>query len=214
MAEVTIFGRDMSSYVRSARLACEEKGVAYGLEPVAPGSEEARAVHPFGLIPAMRHGQTVLWETAAILRYVDEAFDGPALQPADAAGRARMEQWLSAGNAYLDGPLVRDVVIQRLVVPQMGGTPDEARVAAGAKKAGRALGVMDAALGETEYLAGEAVSLADFLVLPMVFYFRRTPEGEAALAGLGNVARWYAAMKARPSFGATLLGVTGERAAG
>jgi len=211
--KITIYGFAASTYVRSARMACEEKGVGYALEPVEFGSDGHRAAHPFAMIPAMRHGDFALWETSAIMRYVDEAFDGPALAPADPRGRARMEQWISAGNAYVDGPVVRDIVIQRLVVPSRGGAPDEARVAAAVPKAERALGAMDAALGETAFLAGEAVSLADFLIVPMITYLRQTPEGKAMVPELGNVERWYKAMKARPSFGATLPEPAGESAA-
>jgi glutathione S-transferase len=48
--------------------------------------------HPFGRIPAFEHDGFRLHETGAIARYVDEAFAGPALQPAEASARARMNQ--------------------------------------------------------------------------------------------------------------------------
>ena len=90
MADIIIYGAAMSTYVRTARMACEEKGVVYDLLEVDHLSDEYREVHPFAKMPAMRHGDFVLYETDAIARYVDEAFEGPPLQPADVRARARM----------------------------------------------------------------------------------------------------------------------------
>ncbi len=87
MTDVKLYGFPQSTYVRTARLACEEKGVAYEIVPTEIGSPENLAVHPFARVPAMSHGDFKCFETAAICRYVDEAFDGPALQPADARAK-------------------------------------------------------------------------------------------------------------------------------
>ena len=96
MADVILHGVAPSTYTRTARLTCEGKGVSYQLEPVEFGSARHLALHPFGKIPILEHGSTRIFETLAIARYVDEAFKGPALQPADAKGRALMTQWISA----------------------------------------------------------------------------------------------------------------------
>ena len=87
---VQLYGLARSVYTRIARLALEEKGVSYTLHEVeifGPGGVPAEHCkrHPFGRIPALAHGDSQLYETAANTRYVDEAFQGPALQPADAA---------------------------------------------------------------------------------------------------------------------------------
>ena len=108
---VQLYGLERSVYTRIARLALEEKGVAYTLHEVeifgpdgVPPAHRER--HPFGRIPAFAHGDFQLYETAAITRYVDEAFDGLALQPADAARRARMNQIISVLDAYAYRPMV------------------------------------------------------------------------------------------------------------
>ena len=97
MARPKLFGADFSVYVRIVRLALAEKGVGYDLVPVdvfAAGGVPAwyLELHPFGRIPAFEHDGFRLFETSAIARYVDEAFDGPALQPTDPRGRATMNQ--------------------------------------------------------------------------------------------------------------------------
>ena len=108
-------GPGFSTYVRTARLALEEKGVDYDLEEfnfIADGMPaEHLARNPFGKVPAFSHGDTVLYETVAIARYVDEAFDGPALQPGDAEGRARMVQASAIVDNYAYPSAITGVVI-------------------------------------------------------------------------------------------------------
>lgn len=101
MADVIVHGVAPSTYTRTVRLACEEKGVSHRLEPVEFGSDRLRSLHPFSKIPILEHGKVRVFETLAITRYVDEAFKGPALQPADARGRAVMDQNGSARRSTI-----------------------------------------------------------------------------------------------------------------
>ena len=114
MAEVEIYGPPQSTYVRTARMAFEEKGVPYSLQPIEFGSDQHKALHPFGRVPAMKHGDVHLYETLAIATYADLAFDGLKLQPAAPRGRALMMQWTSVVIDYVYQYAVHDVVIERL----------------------------------------------------------------------------------------------------
>jgi glutathione S-transferase len=101
----TVFGAPYSVYVRSVRLTLEEKAVDYDLVPVdifAAGGppREQVARHQFGKIPAFEHDSFRLYEAGAIARYIDEAFAGVPLQPADVRGRARMTQIISILDSY------------------------------------------------------------------------------------------------------------------
>jgi glutathione S-transferase len=88
-----ILGSLRSSYTRVVRMVCEEKGIGYTLTETQLGSPEVRAIHPFGKMPVLRHGDFTLCESKAIATYLDRAFPGPALTPADPMLAARMEQW-------------------------------------------------------------------------------------------------------------------------
>ena len=204
MGTITIYGLPKSTYVRSARMACEEKGVDYGLENIELESEALRELHPFKKIPAMQHGDFILYETAAIGRYVDEAFDGPALQPADVKDHARMEQWVTVIVDYVYQAMIRELIFPRVVIPMRGGEPDEDMIKAAIPKIDHQLGVFDKTLAQTDYLAGAGVSLADLLLLPILFYVKNTPEGGAAMNKVPAVGAWFERMAGRPSFAATL----------
>lgn len=195
MTDVRLFGAGASPYVRTCMIALAEKGVAYDHENTMPQSPEQNARHPWGKIPAFAHRDVSLFETSAICRYVDAAFAGPALQPSDTAGRAVMEQWISAYNAYFYQPAAMGIVIQRVVLPQA----DEAQVAASVPRTAHALGAFDAALARTPYFAGGAPSIADYLLLPLANYLAVVPEGPALFAPVGHVRAWQVRMNARPS---------------
>jgi glutathione S-transferase len=112
-------------YVRAVRLALEEKGVSYRLaevdiySPDGPPPDYLRR-HPFGRIPAFEHAGFSLYETVAITRYVDEAFDGPRLQPADPQTCARMSQVISVLDNYAYRPLVWELFVERVRAPANG----------------------------------------------------------------------------------------------
>src|SRR5437763_538326 len=74
MSKVEIMGLPQSTYVRVVRMVCEEKGIAYELTPVPPHSETINAIHPFGKMPTMRHGDVELCESKAIATYLDRMF--------------------------------------------------------------------------------------------------------------------------------------------
>ncbi len=101
---LNIHGATYSTYTRTVLLALHEKSVEYTLTEVdilnPPLSPEHLTLHPWGRIPVLEHGGFHLYETAAIARYIDEAFPGLALQPGTARGRARMAQIISILDSY------------------------------------------------------------------------------------------------------------------
>ncbi len=200
MPELILHGAPRSNLVRTALITLAEKGVEFTHDPARPQTPEQLARHPWGKLPALTHGDVCLYETVAVTRYIDEAFDGPALQPEGPAGRARMSQWISVYSAYFDPPVMRQVVIQRL----LRDPSDEDMIAAGIPESERSLGVIDAALGQSAYFAGDNLSLADCFYVPVVDYLTMTAEGETMLAKTGNVMAWLERMRARDGVKAVL----------
>lgn len=200
---VTLYGADYSVYTRIARLVLEEKGVPYGFEPVdifeKAELEDYLLRHPFSKIPALEHDGFPLYETGAICRYVDEAFDGPALQPEDAKARARMVQAASILDSYGYRVLVWDVYFERVRVPQKGGTSDEKRITDGLAMSEKVLRALDDIRGGERWLAGGTLSLADCYAYPMIVLFRMAGEGEEMFNRYGGLGEWYRSFGARAS---------------
>ena len=202
-ATLTLLGDARSTYTRTARMGLAEKGVAYTLQTCGPHSPEILAVNPFGRIPALRDGDFGLYETSAILRYVDECFDGPSLLPGTIADRARCEQWVSATNAYLYDTMIRRYVLQVLFPRGEGGKPDGGVIAAALKEMPAQLAALDRACARSDFLAGERVSLADLFVAPILAYVELMPEGKALLAAAPQLMRAQARVRERASFTTT-----------
>jgi glutathione S-transferase len=210
MTRPTIIGLDASTLTRSARIACEEKGIEYN---VSPGplkqisdlrSPEFLALNPFGRIPVLIHGNVTLFETMANCRYVNDAFDGPPIVPEDTLTAAVMEQWASALISSVDRNLIRRFVVQYAFPSGPDGAPDRVTIDAALPDVAADLARIDAALAQTTYLAGDTPTIADFILLPMIGYVAVMAEGPDLMSNAPNLARFLDTFAKRPSYAATL----------
>ena len=202
MTRPIVYGAAMSPYVWSVRLTLAEKGVAHDLVSVGIDefkSEAHLARHPFGKIPAFEHDGFVLYETQAIMRYVDEAFPSAPLQPIEVQPFARMNQIMGVVDNYLTPCLLADVIFQRMVAPLLGRATDETAVGAALPRVRHCLGEIARLAGDQEFLAGDTVTLADLMTIPQISYFKKFPEGTAQLAELPALAAWVNRMEVRQS---------------
>jgi glutathione S-transferase len=198
MATITLYGPAPSSYVRTARMTCVEKGVSHELAPIEFGSDAHRALHPFLKVPILEHGSVRFYETQAIIRYLDAAFPGPSLVPSEPVALATMEQWISVHNCYLYGHLIKDYAFA-YILPQLAGKePDLAAAAAAVPGVEHDLGLLERGLAGKDWLAGR-FSLADLLVAPVVATVAVFPEGGKVLDRMANVRRWLTAIEKRES---------------
>lgn len=208
MPKPIVHGPSYSTYVRTTRLALEEKGVPYDLVEVAMLQGEHQepaflARNPFGKVPAFEHDGFQLYETSAITRYVDRAFPGPALQPMDPKHLARMDQIVGIVDSFAYGSIIGKLVWQRMVTPMLGGTADDAIVAEAIPHVRKAMAEFGRLMGPGPWFAGPAISLADLYLAPIFAYLAGTPEGPALIAAEPGLAGWWDAMSARPSLAAT-----------
>jgi glutathione S-transferase len=204
MTRPVVYGARYSVYVRIVLLALSEKAIAHDMVEVdvfAEGGPPAEHLvrHPFGKIPAFAHDGVALYEAAAIARYVDEAFPGPSLQPAEVRQRARMAQAIGLLDSYAYRTWVWDIYVERMSVPKRGGVSDETKIAAALAKGETCAAALEEIMGDRPFLAGDALSLADLHATPMVAYLVKAPEGAALLAGHSRLERWWREVARRPS---------------
>jgi glutathione S-transferase len=207
MAEFTVHTIPGSPFARAVLATLEEKGAAYRIAPVAPGtfqSPQHLARHPFGRVPVMEHDGFRLYETQAIMRYLDRILPAPALTPADPRRAARMDQVMNINDWYLFPGVGSVIVFHRVVGPRvMGLTPDEAAISAAMPKARTVFTELARLLGEQPFFTGDALSLADLMVAPAIGFFTLTPEWAELGAPHANLVAWLSRMEARPSLAAT-----------
>ncbi len=198
-----LYGAAYNVYVREVRLALAEKGVHYQLIELDLGAEEgapANYLHhaSFMRIPAFEHAGERLYEASAITRYIDEAFDGPALMPATARERARVNQVISIIENYGYGPMVWSIFVERCRAVVAGRLADEERIAAAVPQVAYALDALEE-MTVGPHLIGEALTLADLHLAAMLAYGTLAPEGATLVESRPRLHRWWSAMKQRPS---------------
>jgi len=204
MPDLQIIGAPQSNFVWACRIACGEKGVPYELVPVFPHTPEAEAIHPLGKIPAMRHGDVTLYESRAILHYIDHAFPGAPLAPRDPVGGALVEQWISLHNTAIDPLLLRQYGLAYVFPGTSDGSPDRARIDAALPKMGPHFALLDRAVATTGFLVGDKLTLADITVLPLLYYMTKFPESSAMLAAKPALSAYVETLLARPAIADTI----------
>jgi glutathione S-transferase len=200
---IKIYGHPWSINTRKTLMTLAEKGVEAELVLVMiPTGEHKRpehvARHPFGKVPVLDHDDFRLYETGAINRYLARTLPGPALLPEDAAGAARVDQWISTADSYFV-PHVHPLLVETLFRRFLGGEPNAAVIAAGRENMQPALDVADRALAGTPFLAGAAFTVADIHWMPYLDYLAATGQGEH-VARRKHLARWWDAISARPAW--------------
>lgn len=201
-----VHGVPGSPYVRAALLSLEEKGVDYKLAPVAPGTLKQQphlSRHPFGRIPAFEHNGWMLYETQAIMRYVDAVVPGPRLQPEEPRAAARMNQLMGIADWYVMPQISVPITANRVVKPRFNRPVDEDAIVAAIPNARICIAEIGRLLDDHAWLAGDAISLADLLLAPHLSMFVQAPEGSEILREHKNLESWLVRIETRPSMVAT-----------
>jgi glutathione S-transferase len=206
MSGMIVHGVPGSPYVRAALLTLEEKGAPYKLAAMAPGTlkqEPHLSRHPFGRIPAFEHDGWMLYETRAIMRYVDAVVLGPRLQPKEPRAAARMEQVMNITDWYVMPQVSMPITANRVVKPRFNRPTDEDAVVNAIPTARICIAEIARLLDGHPWMAGDALSLADLLLAPHLSMFSLAPEGSQILREHENLNAWLARIEARPSMQAT-----------
>ena len=200
MPTVELIGPAPSTYTRVARMVCEEKAIPYELKQSPPHSPDVDAIHPFGKVPVMRHGDFELCESKAIATYLDLSFPGPKLIPTEPRQAALTEQWVSLVNTRIDGTLVRTYLLNHIFPKGADGKPDRKVIDGVVPAVKNELDLLDRTVAKTGFLAGDSFTLADINVLPILAYLRNFPESGAAIAAAKSLSAYFDRLSARPSF--------------
>lgn len=203
MTTLQLIGAPFSNYVWVVRMACEEKGVPYDLVPAAMHSPEVSAIHPFGKVPVMRHGEVALCESKAIASYIDRVFDGPRLIPEDAQGAAEVEQWVSLVNTTIDPSMIRTYFLGHLMPRGRDGKPDRVAIEAALPAMQAQIDLLDKTVAKTGYLVGDSFTLADINLLPVLYYVQAFPEGRDMVRAAPNLSAYIDRHAERASYKAS-----------
>lgn len=198
MTDFVLFGDVYSVYTRTVRMVLCIKNVTYRIEEVDPFDagqvDHIQKLHPFIRVPMLRDGSFDLYETQAILDYVETLFPTPVLRPERAHNAARMRQVMSIADSYLYWPLVRQAAVQHVFNPLLGAPVDEDDFKDGLGSAPRVLDALEAIATEGAVLVPGKQTLADCYLWPMMDYALMVPEIAEMVAKRPHLAAWSEAM--------------------
>ena len=164
-----------SPYAWRVQLALEYKAVPYVSRRLDAGKQEHRtpaflALNPRGTVPVLKTGDTVLYESVAIIAFLDRAHHAVPLFGQTAQEHGRIWQRVSEFENH-----TRDLFDVEIVRPLLRGyaKDDPEAMRASAARAYDALGWMEQALSITPYLAGDDITAADIVALPNIQMLRR-----------------------------------------
>ncbi len=203
MTQLILYGTPISTYVRTVRLLLEETGTEYELQGTnfLKGETQSAAYlskHPFGKVPTLTVDEAVIYETVAITSYLDTVFANGRFSPTDPLLKARMQQIISIIDSYLYPKAIGAVVIQRVIVPSQGGTTDLEKVEAAIAPIKTAIAAIESLIVGSPYLLGNALTLADYHLIPIFVYFSKTPEFAKTTAQAAQLLAWWNSVSSLP----------------
>ena len=206
MSDVKIVGMPRSNLTRTVRIMCLEKEIPFEFTSrnvQMPGQSATPAVlrhNPFGKVPVLIHGSFVLYETAAICRYIDDNFAGPRQSPVKAEKIARMNQWISLAMTRFDQNIIRKFVIPMVFADhQQRHDPTFAtRINQQADIIRHDLSVLDQTYCDG-WAVGDRFTIPDMMIMPMLHYLNVMPGGPEMLEDAPNVLDAYQRFKGRSS---------------
>jgi glutathione S-transferase len=203
MSDITLWGFDGSTYVRTVKMLLAEKGVTQIKQiPLNVLKGEPKAAdhlqrHPFGKVPVLDHDGMRILETTAIARYLNDVLPGRSLIPATPKDRARMDMIIGIIDSYGYGALIGGVAAFHLF-PDFVGGKSEAMRKDGIENGRKAIKLAMKAKGSSSFIAGE-LSLADLYLAPIAFYVALTPDQDAVF-DVDGFADWWTKIQALRSF--------------
>lgn len=194
-----------SPYVRKVLLAAALLGIELEIQPLDLFAGESKTpdflrLNPQGKVPTLVDGDFALWESNAIVQYLAEQAPGSALVPADARGRADVLRW-QFWESTTWAPACMAYVYERLLKPKLGrGEIDPDKLQRADEKFHPSAQLLDEHLAARAWLAGDALSLADLSVAPMLMYAEKA---QYPLTGYPHLAAWFAKVQQLPAWQAT-----------
>ena len=196
---LTIWGRATSLNVQSvmwtvAELGLEHRRIDWGGRFGGNDDVDYRRMNPNGLIPTIKDGDTVVWESAAIVRYLGARYGRGTFWPEDPAVRAGVDMWAEWSRSTVYPQLGR--IFHQLVrtkEPQR----DMREVGNAAEALILALPLLDRRLGEGPWLCGDHVCFGDVMIGHLLYRYMTLDFGKAPTPAIDA---WYDRLTARPAY--------------
>ena len=165
---IMVYGRATSSNVQAVMWGIGELGLKYerldfGHVHGGTDTPEFRAMNPHGLVPVIRDGDVVMWESCAILRYLAARYgDGGAFWPGDPVERAAVDMWAEWGKTSFTPDFTVPIFWAR--VRTSAQDRDEAALAQAIARFETRLDVLEGQMAGHDFVVSGDFTLADIVI--------------------------------------------------
>ncbi len=204
MDPLVLIGPAYSVYVRIVRMVLIEKSIPFEtrefdiFDPAAH-PVDYRQRHPFSKVPLLCDAGFDLFETSAIVRYLDQKYPAPGFTPKDIGQQAVMNQVISVVDNYAYPAMVWGLYVEQVDKPSEGIEPDPKTVTRALQTSENCLGWLSKTLGNDGYFGGDSITLGDFYLSSIFLYFEHTELGRLSLGGETPLAQWWQRVRDRDS---------------
>ena len=197
---LTIWGRRSSFNLQKVMWLVDELGIPHQHIEVGGrfgglDTAEFRAVNPHGKVPVIRDGNTVVWESHAILRYLAARHSAGRFWPDDPSARARADQWMDWSQTTLQPAFLMGVFWGFYRTPEERRNTEAIRQSIA--RCAAHFRLLNALLKERAYMLGESLSLAD---IPVGTHLYRYFNLEIDRPDVPHVEAWYERLQQRPAY--------------
>ncbi len=199
-----IWGRTNSTNVKKALWTARELDIQY--EQIDLGGQFGGLDNPAylernpnGLVPLLEDGETVLWESNVIVRYLAATYGKKSLWIEDPAKRAQAEKWMDWASTTLYGDF-RDVIMHLIRLPEEKRDP--VKLKQGLEGLERSMQLADGGLANQPWLSGQNFGIGDIPLGCYAYAWFEFPIERPALPGLED---WYHRLQERPAYRSTVM---------
>jgi glutathione S-transferase len=194
-----IWGRENSINVQKVLWCCAELDVNFervdaGGTYGGTGDPGYLALNPNGLVPTIKDGSLVLWESNVIVRYLCAEYGGERLFPKEPSIRANIERWMDWQLGTLWAAM-RPAYVSLLRVTKEDR--DETAIQSSLNRTAEAWTLVEAQLEHNEFVAGPSFTMAD---IPLGATAYRWLSMDIQRPPIPNIDAWYARLRQRPAF--------------
>jgi glutathione S-transferase len=194
---ITIWGRRNSANVVKVLWLCDEIGLTFDRKDVGGpfgglDTPEFLALNPNGVIPVIEDGDTVVWESHAVLRFLATKYGPAPIYPPEPAARSHVERWLDWHISTL-APAITPVFVGLYRTPPE--RRNEAELTNQIKRLSATMIWLDRQMENRSYIAGDALTVADIAFGNSIWRWFAFPVERPPTP---NLAAWQARVGERP----------------
>lgn len=198
MADITLYSFHRCPFAIRVRMVLHEKGLPFEIkeEDLKNFSPELRSLHPEAKVPVLVHKGEVIYESAVITEYLNEAFPVPSLMPESPSGRAQVRLWTYWCNSLFKPDLDRfKYGTSRFKPEDCEGVSERIQ---------KHLEKLEGRLSKFPYLVGDSLTLADIHVFPFLRQLARMEPTPTILSTIPQSLKWLELITSRPAFEKTM----------